>query len=291
MNRSLSEPKPPLSYEADFREYSELGTVQRYRQATAGKGIEYLLRTTYGPIFLDAALASFSDAGDRPLRAIEFGCGAGMAIHYVTERLNEVGVDVDFTIGADFVPAMIEAAKQDLEQSGTTWARARLSYVVATNEALADEVAKGLGLRPSDLEGTFQLALGLNTFRYPIRHGTAARVVADLDRLLAPGGRVVVIDMNDRFPYGIKPKRRRPDDAAHWLPFLRVGTDPLPTLDEYARPFVDAGFEIERKGYLAWIPHSANGLRYHFSRASSGVLQRLLPTRSMRSLVVARKPT
>jgi hypothetical protein len=184
---------------------------------------------------------------------------------------------------------MIEAARLDLKQHGTPEAREHVRYVVATNERLGDEIAEGLGVSPDELKGTFHLALSVNAFRYAVRHETAGDTVAQLDHLLAPGGRIVVLDMNDRFPYGVKPRRRTPDDPPGRFP--RFGTQALPSLEEYARPFREAGFEIVRTDYLAWIPHSASGLRFRLARAASGVLDRLAPTRAMRALVVARKPS
>jgi hypothetical protein len=87
-----------------------------------------------------------------------------------------------------------------------------------------------------------------------------------------------MFDMNSRFPYGMRARRGN-----------RSTFRGIPTLDEYARPFEDAGFEIVRKDTLGWVPHSAKGLGFWATRAASPLLGRLVPSRAMRSLVIARK--
>jgi SAM-dependent methyltransferase len=271
--------------EADYREYAAPETIRRYERRTAGEGINHLLREEYGPIFLESALAV---SGPSPMRMLEFGCGAGMALHYLTEALGERGVDVELAIGTDFVPGMVSAARAEVERYGSEFAQARMRFAVATNETIVQGIAEELGSPPDSLNGTFQLALGVNTFRYAVRHGTADEVVAQLEALLAPGGRVVMIDMNDRFPYGIKPRRPVPGKESRYP--IRLRTEALPSLAEYTRPFADAGFEVLRREHFCWIPHSASGFRFRLARALTPHLDRLIGDRAMRSLVVARKP-
>lgn len=261
--------------------YSAEAAIRKYRRATAGEGINYLLPHSYGPIFEKAAAAALTDTGSSRLRALEFGCGAGMAIHHLAEDLGE---RVELAVGADFVPEMIEAANRDLEEFGSDSAKQRLRYVVAPNESLVADIAAALDTQTADLEGSFQLALGVNTFRYAVRHGTSATVVDQLDRLLAPSGRVVMIDMNDRFPYGVKPRR-----STNGWPPLRFDQPKLPSLDEYAQPFVDGGFEVLERRHFCWIPHSASGARFRVTKALSPALDRVAPDHAMRSLVIARK--
>jgi SAM-dependent methyltransferase len=277
-------PEPAL--EADYREYESAETIQHYRRATAGVGINHLLRTTYGPVFLEHARAALDETGAESLTVLEFGCGAGMALHYLTEQLGRQGTPVDVAVGTDFIPGMIAAAKQDLAQYGSAWARERVRFVVAPNEKLVEGLAKELGQSPDSLAGTVHLAIGVNTFRYAIRGGTSGFVVGQLAHLLAAGARVVVIDMNDRFPYGLKPRRATSSDAR--LP-IAFGARELPTLDEYAQPFLEQRFDVLRREHFCWIPHSASGLRFHAARAVGPLFARIVPDRAMRSLIVARK--
>jgi SAM-dependent methyltransferase len=274
--------------EHTYREYADPETIGRYRRLTAGEGINYLLRTTYRAIFLESARAVLAER-DGDLRLLEFGCGAGMALHQLAEDLHGENVPVELGVGADLVPEMIEAATQDLLRFGSCWAKDRLRYVVAANEELVSRLSDSLTEGDEGVTETFHLAVGVNTFRYAIRHGTDAAVVEQLKLLLSPGGRVVMIDMNEAFPYGLKPRRRA--DGQGRGPFsFRLGTEKLPTLREYAEPFRAAGFEVVRMENFCWIPHSANGLRFRLARAASPVLDRIARGHAMRSLVVARRP-
>jgi SAM-dependent methyltransferase len=273
-------------YAHEFAEYEDDDTIRRYRRRSAGEGINYLLESVYGPIFLAAARAAAAETRTERLRILEFGCGAGMAIQYTTMALHDEGKDVELGVGADLVPQMVDAANQELQEAGNAVVRHSVRFVVAANERLTDDLAVGLGEDPRALNGTFHLAIGVNTFRYPVRHGHAAEAVEQLRLLLAPGGRVVVIDMNAAFPYGVKPKRRPPGASG---PALRFGTEPLPSLAGYAEPFAAGGFEVIEARNFCWIPHSAHGLRFRFAKAMSPLLDRLAPDRAMRSLVIARK--
>jgi SAM-dependent methyltransferase len=277
---------PDPSVEADYREYEGAETIQRYRRPTAGAGINHLLRTTYGPVLLEQARAALDETGAESLTLLEFGCGAGMALHYLTEELGRRGTPVDIAVGTDFIPGMIAAAKQDLAEYGSPWARERVRFIVAANEKLVEGLARELGQSRDSLVDTIHLAVGVNTFRYAIRGGTSRLVVGQLAHLLAAGGRVVVIDMNDRFPYGLKPRRTKSSNAR--LP-IEFGARELPTLDEYAQPFLEQRFDVLRREYFGWIPHSASGLRFHAARAVGPLFARIVPDRAMRSLVVARK--
>jgi SAM-dependent methyltransferase len=258
--------------------------VRRYRRRTAGQGINHLLPTTYGPIFVDAVRAALADTGRLEARLLEFGCGAGMAIQYLTQRLDELGVKVDVAVGTDLVPAMIEAATLDRDEFGSEPVKRRLTYAVAANEDLVAGVARALGASDDALAGTFQLAIGVNTFRYAIREGSTHAVVSGLRHLLAPGGRAVVIDMNGRFPYWLK-RRRGPGGRRRG----RGGAPHVPNLSEYAKPFAEGGFEVVGQANFCWVPHSATGPRFAIARAAGPLLQRLAPDHAMRSLVVARR--
>ena len=275
----------PPAYAADFDEYDADETILRYRRATAGEGINHLLKESYGPLLLEATRDVPRATNGEAVRIVEFGCGAGMAIQHLLELLRREHVDVELAVGADFVPAMIDAANRELDEFGDEWMKQRLRFVVATNEDLAEQIAAGLQESTDGLAGSFHLALGVNTFRYPVRHGTARRAAAQLELLLRPGGRVVVIDMNDRFPYGLKPKR---NENGGRFPYS-FGTAELPTLDGYAAPFRDGDFDVLRKEHFSWIPHSARGIRFRLMRAAAPVLNRVVPDRAMRSLVIARR--
>lgn len=274
MNETARNGEPSASYGYDLA-----GNIKRYRSATARPGKHFMLRSTYLPAFLDSLSSAVRDSKAEAARTLEFGCGGGMATFYLADELRRRGVPVELMVGADLVPNMIAAARKDLADNGGEWTMERLRFVVAPHERLIDDLPVGLGLGLEELEGSFHLAFGVSTFRYAVQEGTAAHVVAQFHRLLAPGGRVVMFDMNSRFPYG----KHAPQEK-------HASFSGVPTLDQYARPFSDAGFEIMRRDMLGWVPHSAKGLEFWAARAASPVLGLVAPSRAMRSLVIARKP-
>jgi SAM-dependent methyltransferase len=271
----------------DFAEYEDPTVIDRYRWGTSGEGINHLLPNVYGPLFLDGARAAQKDTGAAQLRVLEFGCGAGMALQLVAERLDAEGMFAS-GIGTDFAPSMVEAARREAASRKSPAVKERLQFAVATNEDLAGGISRELGVTPESLAGTFHLIIGVNTFRYAIRHGMSREVIEQLHTLLAPGGRVVNIDMNDRFPYGLKPKRRTSSAKKSSLP-IEFGTAELPSLEQYATPFREGGFEVLRAGNFCWIPHSARGVRFRALKAAEPLLDKLVPDRAMRSLIVARR--
>ena len=90
-----------------------------------------------------------------------------------------------------------------------------------------------------------------------------------------------MIDMNDRFPLFRSHLKRTVEssDATY-----------LPSLDEYAEPFQQSGFEIVSKRHFCWIPHSAGPSLTRVCRMLTPILNVTAPSRAMRSLVIAKKP-
>ncbi|MCK5508224.1 MAG: hypothetical protein KAI50_06855 [Desulfobacterales bacterium] len=64
----------------------------------------------------------------------------------------------------------------------------------------------------------------------------------------------------------------------------------LPSLNKYANPFAQAGFEILEKDNFCWIPHSAGPALVYLCRVLSPVLNLAARKYAMRSLIVSRKP-
>jgi hypothetical protein len=67
--------------------------------------------------------------------------------------------------------------------------------------------------------------------------------------LLVPGGMCVVIDMNNRFPFFRS-------DLTNRFRRRKEKQCSVPSLEEYAMPFFNAGFEVLRKEHFCWVPHS-----------------------------------
>ena len=123
------------------------------------------------------------------------------------------------------------------------------------------------------------------------RQLTAAKVIngihafdaVDIFNLLVPGGICVVIDMNNRFPLfrsDLRNRLRRKKEKQCYVP----------SLEEYAAPFVKEGFELLRTEHFCWVPHSAGPVMAGVFRTLSPILNTVARSRAMRSLVVARKP-
>ena len=90
-----------------------------------------------------------------------------------------------------------------------------------------------------------------------------------------------MIEMNHNFP--LFRSRLRCDSVPKEQRYL-------PTLEQYAGAFRDAGFELQTVENFCWVPHSATRAIVTLLGAASPLLQTLLPRFATRSLVIARKP-
>jgi SAM-dependent methyltransferase len=174
----------------------------------------------------------------------------------------------------------VQSATQEASSSLPPDLRKKLNFYVARNEKLVEDLAAARGKPAENLIGFFDLIIGVNTFRYCHRLGKENDCAADIYRMLQPGGVCVNIDMNDRFPAFRSHLKGSTEDPAECY---------LPSLEEYAAPFKAAGFEIVKKGNFCWIPHSAGRALTLACRFASPILNLVVPSRAMRSLVIARK--
>ncbi len=264
-----------------FEEYVSEDAVRKYSTETAGFGINYLLHHDYAKIYMDAVDSYLRTSPQRPLRVLEFGCGAGMNIITLVSVLEKSAVPVECAYGTDFSPRLVESATQQAKTGLAPAQNVKLTFCVARNEKLNEDLAKAAGKRPDDFEGFFDLIIGVNTFRYCHRLGKSRECADDIFRMLRPGGVCVNIDMNNKFPaFRSKLKHTVEDPAEAYLP----------TLDEYASPFKMAGFDLKKKKNFCWIPHSAGRGLTLACRMVGPFLSVVAGSRAMRSLVVARKP-
>src|SRR5579883_3160140 len=243
-------------------EYSTAKSIRKYSRDTAGTGIRYLLDHDYGEIYREA-LAMYVPVERKlcGLRLWEFGCGAGMNLLHLVK--------------------LIEAAASEARASLPARQRERVRFCWARNEELIADAVRSRGLSRESLLGTFDLVVAVNTIRYCHRLGNEALCAANIFSLLRTGGVCIVIDMNRGFPAFRSRLRDRltKEKKAYYLP----------SLDEYARPFASAGFEILRKENFCWIPHSAGPGLTSMMGVLTPVLSALAPNRAMRSLVVCRR--
>lgn len=273
----------PAKLKGEFlEEYSTEQSVRKYTKGSAGNGISYLLEHDYGRIYLDVLEKYVPKTRmQQGIRLLEFGCGAGMNLLHLVSVLERRGIRVESAYGTDFSETLIEAANREAKKYLTSELAAKVRFCVAKNESLVGDLAKTLGSNREALRGSFDLIFGVNTIRYCHRLMNENACVGDISDLLTDHGLCVVIDMNDKFPAfrSSIPDRINKDKEAYYLP----------SLEEYARPFSDAGFEILRKENFCWIPHSAGRGLTAVMRALTPVLNTLVPSRAMRSLVISRK--
>jgi SAM-dependent methyltransferase len=266
-----------------LEEYTTDEAVQRYVSDTAGSGIAYLLQNVYGQVFDEQINKLVLQNGDKTgFRILEYGCGGGMNLGWTIKRLSDRKLNLDFACGTDFSPKMVEAAKKETSFCLPSTESGKVSFHTVANENLREDLPEELGRPLEDLQNSFHLILGVNTFRYCFRLGKQAKAADDIFFLLKPGGRTVMIDMNHSFPFFRTRLRDRLTKPA--------GQRYLPTLEEYASVFREAGFEIEVKKNFCWIPHSAGPGMLVALKTLSPVLQSLFAGFAMRSLITARKP-
>jgi 2-polyprenyl-3-methyl-5-hydroxy-6-metoxy-1,4-benzoquinol methylase len=263
-----------------LEEYSSEDAVRKYTSQTAGYGIRYLLANDYAQVYLTAVDEFLKVRGDVGLRLLEFGCGGGMNIITLLALLERKGRKVDLAVGTDFSERLITAARNEADMFLTPEQQKRIRFAVARNDELASDLAAAMNASKKELEKSFQVILGVNTFRYCHRLGkelNCAKAIADL---LMPGGISIMIDMNRKFPAFRSKLRRSPEPPEERY---------LPTLDEYASPFAKVGLEILRKENFCWIPHSASPALTTICRLSAPALNMFAKPFAMRSLVISRK--
>ena len=264
-------------------EYSRDYMIAKYLSETAGAGVFYALTHVYAPVYRRVIKSLIMQ---RPphykFRVLEYGCGGGMNLLKVIELFREQRADVETAIGTDFSPRMIDAAREDAARNFPPEPAKKIRFAVARNEALAQDLADGLGSSKEELERSFDLVIGVNTFRYCYRLNKGLDCARDLFALLSPGGYSIMIDMNRRFPLfrsRIPDMLRRPKQEYY-----------LPTLEEYTRPFSLAGFTVKQRRNVCWVPHSAGPSLVAVCRTLTPVLDLCLSPFAMRSLVVAQRP-
>lgn len=265
-----------------LEEYNSEESIRKYSRQTAGAGISYLLDHEYGRIYLESIERYVPKSRLKTgIRLWEFGCGAGMNLLHLISVLEPRGIKLDFACGTDFSETLIGAARSETNTYFAPNQLNRVRFAVARNEDLIEEGARGLGLRKDGLLGSFDLVFGVNTIRYCHRLKNVDRCVAGISELLRVGGVCVVIDMNRRFPaFRSRLRSWHNRDAKDTF---------LPSIEEYARPFSSAGFEIVKKKNFCWIPHSAGRSLTTAMKTLTPVLNTLVPSRAMRSLVIAQK--
>jgi SAM-dependent methyltransferase len=266
---------------AFLEEYTEDDSIARYVTNTAGKGIQYILTHVYGPLYSQIIDSICTDAGgSKALRVLEYGCGAGMNLLYIYRLLVSKDLSIATAIGTDFSKPLIQTAEKEKNELIDTESWKKIKFIEASNESLFDDLTKRLPENESSLCDSFDLIVGVNTFRYAIRLHKQQDTANDIARLLAPGGYSIMIDMNNRFPFfrsRLRDRYTKPETQT-WLP----------SLEEYTAPFREANLEIVEARHFCWIPHSAGSTMLIAARILTPFLNLVAPSFAMRSVVVAR---
>jgi len=264
-------------------QYTSENEISKYTRATAGSGINYLLDHDYKAVYLEALNLLPKQACRGGIRILEFGCGGGMNLLRLFSMLSSSGIHVAQAIGTDFSPAMVETARREAKDYLRGQDFHSLQFYVARNESLLSDLSTSAGIDKSSLQNSFHFVLGVNTIRYCHDAKRERDCVRDIFNLLVPGGICVVIDMNNRFLFfrsDLRNRLRRKKERQCYVP----------SLEEYAAPFVKERFELSRTEHFCWVPHSAGPFMAGLLRTLSPILNTVARSRAMRSLVVARKP-
>jgi SAM-dependent methyltransferase len=263
-------------------EYSVHAALVRYRRATAGHGISYLLDHDYGSIYRKVLQKPLPNSGREGVRLLEFGCGAGMNLIHVAAMIHRMGISLDHALGTDFSPTLIQAARADAAEHLKPSVLKKVQFLVARNEVIIDDIAAGRKISSGSLRGSFDVIFGVNTFRYCYRIDRENETARDLFELLSKGGVCVMIDMNAQCRFFRSQLKRacQVQEKQFYIPIL----------EEYVRPFAAAGFQIMEARNFCWIPHSAGPSAVMACRIVSPVLNAVASRYAFRSLVVARKP-
>ena len=268
---------------AYLQQYTSKDEILKYIRATAGFGINHLLNHDYKAVYLEALSLFPQQTREGGIRILEFGCGGGMNLLHLISMLISNGIHVAHAIGTDFSPAMIEAARREAKDYLRGKDFHSLKFYIARNESLISDLSTSAGIDKSSLQNSFHFILGVNTIRYCHDAKREWDCVRDIFNLLLPGGICAVIDMNNRFPLFRSDLRNR----------FRLKKEKqcyVPSLEEYAAPFVKVGFEVLKAEHFCWIPHSAGPVMAGLLRTLSPILDAIARSRAMRSLVVAKKP-
>ena len=265
-------------------QYTSENEISKYIRATAGSGINYLLDHDYKAVYLEALNLLPQQTRQGGIRILEFGCGGGMNLLRLISMLSSSGIHTAQAIGTDFSPAMVETARREAKGYLRGQDFHRLQFYVARNESLISDLSASAGIDKSSLQNSFHFILGVNTIRYCHDAKREWDCVRDIFNLLLPGGICVVIDMNNRFPLFRSDLRNR-------LRWKKEKQCYVPSLEEYAAPFVKEGFELLRREHFCWVPHSAGRFMAGVLRTLSPILNTVARSRAMRSLVVAKKPS
>ncbi len=208
-----------MAHEQIQKYYDEFADVYDTKHGVILAGQSYNFDTYYQP-FLRKVLPKSGTV-------LELGCGTGV----YTQWLSEHGLKV---VGMDISAEMIKQAKKRSPQT---------SFYQGDCENPAEFI------KDRDTKGAFDVLAGINTFSYYMHKENA---LLNYKKILKPGGRLVVIDMNGACPYYQWMSWMNKNEMREWLPQIKESNQR--TLESL---FQKTGFRFEHLEFFAFIP---NGL-------------------------------
>ena len=169
-----------------LKEYSSRDAILKYSKATAGYGISYLLEQDYKAIYLQALRLLPALTPPKKSGMLEFGCGAGMNLLHLISVLESEGYEIESAVGSDFSAVLIQTANQEAQQYASPEQQRKITFGVAGNETLLEDLSTVLSRPKSGIKGSFHFIFGVNTIRYCHRAGTAQDCAQSIYDLLAP---------------------------------------------------------------------------------------------------------
>lgn len=162
-------------------------------------------------------------------RVLEIGCGTGVYTRWLEGR----GLEV---VAMDVSPAMIAQARR------------RCPAVRFVEGDCADPAP---ALEAAGAGGAFDAVVGINTFSYYLDKVAA---LAAYRRLLAPGGRLVVIDMNGASPYYALMAALHVNELDQWYGVVRQSNR-----RRLERLLAASGFRPLAMTRFAFLPNALGG--------------------------------
>jgi SAM-dependent methyltransferase len=273
-------------------EYSQPTIIARYLSGTTVPAFAYLVRAVYRPIYQEIVQTLVSHNPEHHgFRILEYGCGGGMNLLQLIRLFQAQGARLADAIGTDFSPPMIEAARSEAKQQLPVELNAVTTYLVARHETITRDLASGLGAPLRELQNTFDLILGVNTFRYAHRLKKDETFARELFALLRPGGYSIMIDMNRGF--------RFVGSRVHDLCTRAKQRYYIPSVRQYSGSFLEAGFVITqartfygltRLALGSWVPALVEVPMHSLFRALRPTLDTYLSPFARHALVIAKKP-
>lgn len=234
--------------------YDRYAAVYDVKHGVALAGQRYNFARYYEPFLRDTVPPGS--------RVLELGCGTGFYTRWLLDRGCQV-------VGMDISTKIMALARQRCPEA---------TFHHGDCEDPAAALPADVKLRP------FDVILGVNTFSY-YPHKAAA--FQRYESLLAPGGRIVFIDMNGRCPFYRIMKWMHTNEMNEWYGQVRQSQRRT-----FRRMVHATRLRLSRLTHFAFIPNGVGPIAVRWLRPFDALLNRLPLVRdlAMRVALVAELP-